>query len=77
LKESLCGFKFDIHHLNGKTLCLNNSESNSIIKPNYKKVLSNLGFQRGNQIGNLIIDFSIEFPDSLSRDQIEKLASIL
>jgi DnaJ-class molecular chaperone len=63
--------------LNGKTLCLNNSESNSIIKPNYKKVLSNLGFQRGNQIGNLIIDFSIEFPDSLSRDQIEKLASIL
>jgi DnaJ-class molecular chaperone len=77
LKEALCGFKFEIQHLSGKVLYLNNNSNNSIIKPNYKKILPSMGIQRANQSGNLIIDFQVEFPDALSREQIEKLSEIL
>jgi DnaJ-class molecular chaperone len=77
LKESLCGFSFEIQHLNGKLLCLNNNTHITIIKPNYKKVISGMGMFRDNICGNLIIDFEIEFPDSLSEDQMVQISNIL
>ena len=78
LKEALCGFSFNIKHLNGNQLCLNNSTKRNIIKPNYKKVIPNLGFYKNdNPTGNLIIDFEIEFPDTLSEEQMDSLSNIL
>lgn len=78
LKEALCGFKFDIRHLNNKTFAFNNSHPNvTLIKPGYKKVIPNLGMNKNGQTGNLIVNFDIVFPDQLTIEQIEKLAEIL
>lgn len=75
LKESLCGFSFTINHLNGKEYKINNQ--NTVITPQYKKVVQNLGMKRGNNTGHLYIIFDVEFPTSLNSDQIEKLKEIL
>jgi DnaJ homolog subfamily B member 4 len=77
LKEALCGFSFEIAHLNGKRLCLNNNSNPTVIKPNFKKVVPNLGMTREGNTGNMIIDFDIEFPESLTKEQIERLLEIL
>jgi DnaJ family protein A protein 2 len=77
LKESLCGFKFDLKHLSGKTLAFNNLTNVSVIKPNYKKIIPNLGMNKNGESGNLIIEFDIIFPDVLGDDQIQKLSEIL
>jgi len=77
LKEALCGFSFELVHLNGKRLCLNNASNPTVIKPNYKKVVPNLGMTRESATGNMIIDFEIEFPESLTKEQIDALTNIL
>jgi len=77
LKEALCGFSFEINHLNGKKLCLNNNSNPTVIKPNFKKIVPNLGMIREDSIGNMVIDFEIEFPDTLTKEQVEKLINIL
>jgi DnaJ family protein B protein 4 len=77
LKEALCGFSFELLHLNGKTFNLNNNTNRTIIKPNYKKVLPNLGIQRNGTFGNLIIDFDVTFPDSLTDEQIQIISTAL
>ena len=77
LKESLCGFKFELKHLNGKTLAFNNYTNITVIKPNYKKVVPNLGMTKNGNTGNLIIEFDVVFPDDLGEDQIRQLKEIL
>lgn len=77
LKEALTGFSFEISHVNGKVLCLNNLKNRTIISPNYRKTIPNLGMVRDGNVGNLIIEFSVKFPDSLTEDQTSKLAEIL
>lgn len=77
LKESLCGFTIELKHLNGQNVCLNNNTNVTIIKPNYKKVVPNLGFIRDSNIGHLIIDFDVQFPDTLTEEQIKSLTEIL
>jgi DnaJ homolog subfamily B member 4 len=77
LKEALCGFSFEIIHLNGKKLCLNNNSNPTVIKPSFKKVVPNLGMFREDSVGNMIIDFEIEFPDSFTKEQVETLSNIL
>lgn len=77
LKEALCGFTFDIMHLSGKQICLNNKVNTTIIRPNYKKIVPNMGFIRDSNVGNWIIEFEIIFPDSLSEEKIAQLSEIL
>jgi len=77
LKEALCGFTFEMVHLNGKTLCMNNTTSHTIIRPGFRKIIPNLGMQRENTRGALIIDFDIAFPEMLSADKIEVLNTVL
>ena len=77
LKESLCGLVFEINHLNGKKLSINNKSNSTIIKPNYRKIVPSLGMIRENHHGNLIIEFDVEFPDSLTPEQVEELSKIL
>ena len=76
LKESLCGFSFELKYLNDKIYTINNQIGN-IIPPDYKKVIPGMGLSRENAKGNLIINFKINFPSSLSQEQIEKLNEIL
>ena len=75
LKESLCGFTFDIKYLNGKCYTLNNNKGN-IIHPEYKKIYPNMGFKRGEHRGNMIIHFHVLFPENLTEEQILKLNEI-
>jgi DnaJ family protein B protein 4 len=77
LKEALCGFSFEIQHLNGKILAIQNKNNITVITPNYKHVVPNMGMIRDNNSGNLIIEFDVEFPEKLTLDQIEKIRNIL
>ncbi len=77
LKDALCGFIFDINHISGKSLSLNNKTNRTIITPNYKKTVPGMGFIRDSNKGNLIIEFEIEFPTVLSEEQVTKLLEIL
>jgi len=77
LKEALCGFSLVIAHINGKMLSLNNKTSITVVKPNFKKIVANLGMKRGDAIGNLIIEFDIQFPDRLDPTQLDALRAIL
>ena len=76
LKEDLCGFSFDMKYLDGKTFKINNGNGN-VIGFNYKKVLPDMGMKRDNHTGNIIINFTIVFPEKLSAEQVESLLTIL
>lgn len=77
LKESLCGFSFELIHPNGKQLILNNMTNRTIIKPGFKKVISNMGISRDGKSGNLVIEFGVEYPDMLSPEQMTAIEAIL
>ena len=72
----MVGFEFDLNYFNNKKFTLN-SLGDVIIKPNFHKVINGLGLSRGNSKGNLIIQFEIIFPESLTKEQKEKLKDIL
>jgi DnaJ family protein B protein 4 len=75
LKESLCGFSFDILHPNGDTIKI---EEHSVFKPGSKKIMPKLGMRKEQQlVGDLIIEFSVDFPESLTTEQVELLRTIL
>lgn len=76
LKDALCGFSFQLKHVNGKVYTINNS-SGSIVIPEYQKVMPNMGLERESHIGNLIIHFHIDFPEKLTEEQIKQLNIIL
>jgi DnaJ-class molecular chaperone len=76
LKESLCGFSFDLLYLNEKNYKINNSVGN-IIPHDFQKVIPNLGLKRDGHQGNLIIHFKVQFPTQLSIEQVKKLEEIL
>lgn len=76
LKEALCGFAFDMKFINGRVFKINN-EIGNVISPNYKKIVPKLGMKRENHIGNLIIVFTVMFPNKISEDKINKLKEIL
>jgi DnaJ family protein B protein 4 len=76
LKESLCGFSFDLSHLNNKTFKITN-DGGIVIPPGFKKIIPNLGLTRENHTGNLIIDFTVTYPDKLTDEQVSAIAAIL
>jgi DnaJ-class molecular chaperone len=76
LKESLCGFSFELKYINGKTYTINNSIGN-IIHPGYNKVIPEMGLMREDVKGNLIIHFNVVFPEKLELDKIDLLKNIL
>jgi DnaJ-class molecular chaperone len=77
LKESLCGFSFEIKHLNGKLLTFNNEKSRAIVYPGLKKIIPGMGMIRDGTTGNLVVEFDVKFPDSLTSEQIESIKQIL
>jgi DnaJ-class molecular chaperone len=77
LKEALCGFTIELMHLSGKKLTLSNTTNRTVISPNSKKVIGEFGMVRENMVGNLIIDFVIQFPEKISDEQAKLIAEIL
>ena len=75
-KESLCGFKFNISHIDGKQYSINN-QPGKVIYPQFKKVVPNLGMVRDGMTGNLVIEFDVEYPKTLSDECVETLTRIL
>lgn len=77
LKDALCGFTFAMKYIDGRTYKIKNGNGN-VITPNYKKILPNMGMSRGGQhTGNLIIEFEIAFPETITATQAEELSKIL
>ena len=74
LKLALCGFDFEIHHLNGKVFKLANKPGN-VIKPGNIKTIPGLGLERNGETGSLKIKFNVEFPDTLTSEQIQVLSN--
>ena len=75
-KESLCGFEFVIQHLTGKSFKFKNA-SGKIIQNMDEKIIPNLGFTRKETPGNLIIKFKVNINETLTEEQIKKIADIL
>lgn len=75
VKEALCGFSFDLKYITGKTYTINNHSGN-IISNGYRKVIPNMGFTREQHTGNLIIIFTVKFPEKLSSESLEQLKVI-
>ena len=76
LKESLCGTQFQFEHLNGKNLTLN--VTNAIIFPGGRKVFPNMGMPKKDKtVGNLVIEFDVKFPETLTPEQKQQLNNIL
>lgn len=71
LKEALCGFVFNIEHVNGKKFVFNSSSGN-IIRDGLIKTIPKLGIRRGEDIGNLSIVFHVAYPEKLSEEQVKK-----
>jgi len=77
LKESLCGFTIEINHVSGKRFSINNATNPTVIVPQYKKMVPGLGMKRENNVGNLIIVFDVQFPTSISPENVEILKNVL
>lgn len=77
LKEALCGFTMEIIHVSGKRMTLSNITNQTVISPNSKKIIPEFGMIRENLIGNLIIEFTIQFPEKLSEEVTSVLSTIL
>ena len=73
LKDALCGFTFELTHLNGRSYKFN-CKSCSITSIHETKVMPGLGYTEG---GALKIRFSIALPASLTEEQIAALSGIL
>ena len=75
LKDALCGFSFEITYINGKSYTLNNNSGN-IIPHGFRKIIPNMGLERENHKGNMIIEFNVQFPEKLSESVIASLKKI-
>lgn len=79
LKEALCGFTISIQHISGKLIRLSNQKHNIVI-PGFVREIPNFGMHRpqdGRPTGKLVIEFDVQFPDTLTVEQKEQLESIL
>jgi DnaJ family protein A protein 2 len=76
LKDALCGFSFEITYINGKSYTLNNNPGN-IIPPGFRKMIPNMGLEREQHKGNMVIVFNVEFPEKLTEEQMKKIREVL
>ena len=60
-KESLTGFDFVLEHLNNSKTKISSSRGN-IIQNGDKKIIKNMGFERNEKKGDLIIMFHVNHP---------------
>ncbi|XP_030455500.1 dnaJ protein homolog [Syzygium oleosum] len=79
LTEALCGFQFVLTHLDGRQLLIK-SNAGEVVKPDSFKAINDEGmpmYQRPFMKGKLYIHFTVDFPESLSPEQVEALQRVL
>lgn len=76
LKESLCGFSFDVCLITGSALTIRNTGS-KIIRPGFRQTCHGHGMKREDKTGDLLIEFTIQFPESLTQEQQGVLRDLL
>jgi len=79
LVEALCGFKFIVTHLDGRSLLVS-SQAGEVIKPGDIKSIDNEGMpmtENPNIKGRLMVKFDIEFPESISPQAAKLLITVL
>ena len=76
LREALCGFSFELRHVSGRSLTIQNPRG-SIVTPSYRKVVPELGMQRDGHTGNMVIDFKVVFPSRLDSEVVGQLENLL
>jgi len=76
LREALCGFSFELKHLNGKQYKIRN-DVGTMIQSGNTKVIQGLGFQRGQHKGSLHIVFTVNYPEKIPTEIVEKLDTLL
>jgi len=73
LCDALCGAEFTLPAIGDRPVA-NCRIEDVVIQPGFKKVFPGFGFKReGQEVGNLILEFEIEFPSVLSVEQREIL----
>jgi DnaJ-class molecular chaperone len=77
LKEALCGFTFELKHINGKVLTFDTKSNPTTIQPGLTRSIPKLGMIRESHIGNLIVIFNVSLPETISKEDREKLEEIL
>jgi DnaJ-class molecular chaperone len=75
LKEALSGPSFDLRHLDGRTFRVKGT--GTVVSPGSKRVLRGLGMHRAGKKGNLVVEYDVQFPLRLSKEQVSKLQDIL
>ena len=63
-------------YVDGRNFQINNSKGN-VITPGYKKLIPKMGMKRDDNVGNLVIEFTIVFPETLTDEQTTKIKEIL
>ncbi|CAI0447544.1 unnamed protein product [Linum tenue] len=79
LTEALCGFQFVITHLDGRQLLIK-SLPGEVVKPDSFKAVNDEGmplYRKPFLKGKLYIHFTVDFPDSLTPDQVKSLETVL
>lgn len=76
LREALCGFTFELAHLNGKVYKVRNDKG-TMIQSGHSKVIQGLGFTRGHHRGHLQIQFQVEYPKTISTEIVDELNQVL
>ncbi|XP_050371612.1 dnaJ protein homolog [Argentina anserina] len=75
LTDALCGFQFVLNHLDGRQLLIK-SNPGAVVKPDSFKAINDEGmpmYQRPFMKGKLYIHFSVDFPETLSLEQVKAL----
>lgn len=74
-KDSLCGFEFNLEHINGKSIKFTSSRGN-VVQNGDEKIINNLGFHRGELVGNLILCFHVVQPNNLTEEQLKLIEDV-
>ena len=62
--------------IKSKGFKINNGNGN-VISANYKKMIPSMGMKRDDHTGNLIINFSVTFPETLTEEQVKIIGDVL
>lgn len=67
LRDALCGLKFTLPPIGNREAV--NCHCDIVITPGMNKVCPGLGFRRDGAVGNLVIEFEVEFPEKITDEQ--------